>query len=99
MLAPKESYFNCRLSRARMVTERAYGQLKSRWRVLYRPDAVKLGVLACIVLHNICINRKDNLPAQLDLTTDPFTLKKRTREEIRDLLQMSNSISRMIHLV
>ena len=51
---------------------------------------MNLGVLACIVLHNICINRKDNLPAELDLTTDPFTLKKRTREEIRDLLQMRN---------
>ena len=88
-------YFNHRLSRARMVTERAYGQLKSRWRILYRklecrPDAVKLVVLACIILHNICISKKDNLPAQLDLTTDPFSLKKRTREKIRDLLQMRN---------
>ena len=86
-LTPKESYFNYRLNRARLGTERAYGQLKSRWRVLYRklecrPDAVKLGVLACIVLHNICINRKDSLPVQMDLTTNPFTLKK----------------SRMIHL-
>ena len=34
-LSPEESYFNYHLSRARMVTERAFGQLKSRWRVLY----------------------------------------------------------------
>ena len=30
ILTIKESYFNYRLSRARMVTERAYGQQKSR---------------------------------------------------------------------
>ena len=78
-----------------MVTERAYGQLKSRWRVLYRklecrPDSMKLATLACIALHNICITTKDSLPAQLDLSIDPFTQKKRSREEIRDLLQMCN---------
>ena len=94
-LTPVEGYFNYRLSRARMVTERAYGQLKSRWRVLYRklecrPDSVKLAALACIVLHNICITTKDSLPAQLDLSIEPFTQKKRSREEIRDLLQMRN---------
>ena len=94
-LTPEEGYFDYRLSRARMVTERAYGQLKSRWRVLYRklecrPDSVKLAALACIVLQNICITTKDSLPAQLDLSIDPFTQKKRSREEIRDLLQMRN---------
>ena len=94
-LTPGEGYFNYRLSRARMITERAYGQLKSRWRVLYRklecrPDSVKLAALAWIVLHNICITTKDSLPAQLDLSINPFTQKKRSREEIRDLLQMCN---------
>ena len=34
VLTPKQLYFNYRLSRARMVTEGAYGQLKGRWRVL-----------------------------------------------------------------
>ena len=102
-LTPEEGYFNYRLSRARMVTERAYGQLKSRWRVLYRklkcrPDSVKLAALACIVLHNICITTKDSLPAQLDLSIDPFTQKKRSREEIRDLLQMRNCLRERIHL-
>ena len=92
-LTPEEGYFNYRLSRARMITERAYGQLKSRWRVLFRklecrPGSVKLAALACIVLHNICITTKCNLPVQLDLSIDPFTQKRRSREEIRDLLQM-----------
>ena len=76
-----------------MVTERTFGQLKSRWRVLYRklecqPDAVKLAALTCIVLHNICIAANDTLPPQLDLTTDPFTQKRRSRDEIRELLFM-----------
>lgn len=36
ILTAEERYFNYRLSRARMVTECAYGQLKGRFRVLYR---------------------------------------------------------------
>ena len=60
ILTPEERYFNFRLSRARMVTECAYGQLKGRFRVLYvksecNEDTIKAITLACIVLHNICI--------------------------------------------
>ena len=96
VLSAEQHYFNYRLSRARMVSERAFGQLKSRWRVLYRksscqPDAVKCIALACVVLHNICIDMGDSLPSQLDLTEDPVQHGRRSKKEVRELLMMRNS--------
>ena len=46
-----------------MVTECAFGQSKGRWRLLYRKSEVskhslKMSALACIVLHNISIEKK-----------------------------------------
>ena len=63
VLSEKQSHFNYCLGRARMVAESAFGQLKGRWRLLYRKSVVsqhslKMSVLACIVLHNICIEKK-----------------------------------------
>ena len=52
------------LSRARVTVERAFGILKSRWRVLQKrfdsslEFAIKCAV-ACIVLHNICVDQND----------------------------------------
>lgn len=95
LLTPRQHYFNYRLSRARMVTECAYGQLKGRWRVLERkcespPEIVRVVTLACIVLHNICIERGDTISRKLDLTFDPLTNNRRDRDEIRRLLLMRN---------
>ena len=55
VLTEKQKYFNYRLSRARMVSEGAYGQLKGRWRVLFRRNEcsqknVRTVTMACIVL-------------------------------------------------
>ena len=63
MLTEEQKYFNYRLSRARMTTEGAYGKIKGRWRILNRkcesrPDNVKILTLACIVLHNLCIDQE-----------------------------------------
>ena len=94
ILTPKQRYFNYRLSRARMVTEGASGQLKGRWRVLLRKSEssqanVRITTLACMVLHNICIARGDAIIKKLDLSLDANG-QKRNREEIRKLLQMRN---------
>ena len=76
-----------------MVTEGTYGQLKGRWRILLRkcessPEEVKLASLACIVLHNICIDRGDAISQKLDPTRDPSTAELRDRATIRRHLQM-----------
>ncbi|PFX34826.1 Uncharacterized protein K02A2.6 [Stylophora pistillata] len=61
---PEEQTFNKELSRARVTVERAFGILKSRWRVLQKrfdsplEFAIKCTV-ACIELHNICVDQKD----------------------------------------
>lgn len=94
VLSPQQRNFNYRLSRARMVTESAYGMLKGRWRVLFRkyecaPEDLKLVVLACMVLHNICMDRGETLPRKFDPTIDPASGERRDREVIRELLMMT----------
>lgn len=95
VLTQKQRNFNYRLSRARMVTECAYGQLKGRWRFLLRKcessaEEVKIAALACIVLHNICLEHGDAISSKLDLTIDPITSQRRDRNTIRELLNMRN---------
>ena len=96
-LTEQQQYFNYRLSRARMIVECAYGQLKGRWRILERKCesdnfSTRSMALACIVLHNICIAKNDQLPAQLDLSIDPATLQRRPRDVVRNLLDMTRSV-------
>lgn len=55
--------FNYRLSRARRVSENAFGILVTRWRILQTPIALKLSTAETIVqaitcLHNYIINTK-----------------------------------------
>ena len=55
----QQQRFNYRLSRARMVTENAFGRLKGRWRCLLKKLEVYINnapvvVAACCILHNIC---------------------------------------------
>ena len=93
ILTPEQGYFNYRLSRARMVTECAYGQLKGRWRVLLRKaendkETVRVFTLACIVLHNICIEQGDVAQRQWDLSKDPKSNQRRMPDECQDLLMI-----------
>ncbi|CAB4026874.1 Hypothetical predicted protein [Paramuricea clavata] len=90
-LSPKESNFNDRFSRARMVTERAFGQLKSRWRILHRrsecePKSAKKTALACVI-HNLCIANGDDLPQHVNLLCN-YPKNQRDREKVRKLLLM-----------
>ena len=96
LLTKDQRYFNYRLSRARMVVEGAYGQLKGRWRLLLRKSEgnhyeLKIATLACMVLHNVCLERGDTMPAKLDLTIDAVTGERRDRAVIRDILLMKSS--------
>ena len=86
VLTQEESYFNCRLSRARMITEGAYGRLKGRWRILLKKceskkESLKVMALACIVLHHLCVDLEDtNLRSwDWDLIFDESTKKKETK--------------------
>ena len=95
VLTPEQRYFNYRLSRARMVTEECYGQLKGRWRILLRKcegskEEVRVATLACMVLHNLCIDRGDTISKKLNLTVDPVTNQRRDRQQICELLQMTS---------
>ena len=85
---PQQRYYNYRLSRARMVTEGAFGQLKGRWRVLLRrcecsQENTKKAALACVVLHNICLEKGDTITREMDLAIDPKTGNRRDRATIR----------------
>ncbi|XP_065069830.1 uncharacterized protein LOC135694882 [Rhopilema esculentum] len=96
VLTKEQCYFNYRLSRARMVIEGAFGQLKGRWRFLLRKSEgnvyeIKVATLACLVLHNICLHCGDTLPSKLDVSIDPQSSQRRDRATIRDLLLMSTS--------
>ena len=51
-------------------------------------EVVLATALACIVLHNICIECNDQMPAGSDLTVDHATNKRRDREKVRRLLKM-----------
>ena len=95
VLSDKKRYFHYRASRGRMVTEGAFGKLKGRWRILSRKcesqkETVKKMGLACLVLHNLCIDLGDMMPRNWDMTIDHATNNRRPQNEIRDVLLMNN---------
>ena len=72
-------------ARARMVTEGAFRQLNGRWRILFRrcecsQENTKKAALACVVLHNIILEKGDTITRETDLAIDPKTGNRRDRE-------------------
>ncbi|XP_039307618.1 putative nuclease HARBI1 isoform X2 [Solenopsis invicta] len=56
--------YNTKLSKTRVIIERTFGILKERFRKLkyvymYNTDMISLDILACCILHNICIDNED----------------------------------------
>ena len=60
------------ISRTRNVVEHAFGELKSRWRFLNKylkgvhEEKVKLIVIACCVLHNLCKKYNDQTVLEIE---------------------------------
>ena len=83
VLTPEKSYCNYCLSRARMITKGAFGKSKGRFRVLFhkcesKKETVKVMGLACVVLHNLSIDKEDIIPRKFDLSYDHVTNKRKT---------------------
>ncbi|XP_071652546.1 putative nuclease HARBI1 [Temnothorax longispinosus] len=83
LLSNRPKNFNYCLSSTRMAVERAIGQLKIRFRILL--DCLPLTgvkkipefIIACCVLHNICILQNEELQAPVrDNNTDMGNAKK-----------------------
>ena len=58
-LTHEQEVFNCKISRARVVVEYAFGRLKGRWGCLQKRndcclERVRSMVVTCCVLHNLC---------------------------------------------
>jgi hypothetical protein len=63
-VTPQQKRFNARFSSSRVIVEIAFGDLKGRWRILrdkveMRVSSVPDIVLVCCILHNVCIEEKD----------------------------------------
>lgn len=64
----EEKTYNYIHSRTRITVECAFGMLKGRWRILKRvlnmkcPESIARTIIACMVLHNLTIDLRDDEP-------------------------------------
>ncbi|GAB1860676.1 Putative nuclease HARBI1 [Camponotus japonicus] len=71
-LTKRQSNYNFCHASARIVIERAFGLLKGRFRSLLttfamnRVDLIPIHILACCILHNICLMRGDELNFEIN---------------------------------
>jgi len=105
-LTEKQKNYNYCLSSTRMVVERSIGLLKGRFRILLdrlpmkRIDLIPKYIMACYVLHNICIMRNDMIEIPIiedriennveDINFNIFlhTEGKEKRDRIKDTLRL-----------
>lgn len=74
-LTQEQKKFNKELSKARIISEHAYGMTKGRWRVLEKrldedTERIPDTIIACCVLHNICILRGEDYDVSDDSEDD-----------------------------
>ncbi|CAF3340251.1 unnamed protein product [Rotaria sp. Silwood2] len=72
-----QSLFNYRLSRCRCTVERAFGQLKNRFRSIHKKmefniEHVKNIIKAACILHNICIDAQDAVETDWNITIPSY---------------------------
>ena len=94
-------YFNYRNSRARLVTEGTLGRLKIKFKVLFRKcesnkETLKLYGLACVVLHNLCIEHSDLVPRKFDLTSDHASNRRLSPVEVMDDLPLGSTNQKVL---
>lgn len=70
-----QKQFNFKHSSTRVYIEQAFGLLKGRFRILkhvniYRTELIPTLIVACCVLHNICMQRGDSIEPDVDATGD-----------------------------
>ena len=99
---PKQRWFNKKFCSARVVTENCYGMLKGRFRILYKKTECKMFnlkyiIMACIMLHNLCISVNDPCEprwrlkvGQLNLMRKPTLRKEDNNSSDLCRLKISN---------
>jgi len=72
-LTQRQRNYNFCHASARIAIERAFGLLKGRFRCLLttlamdRVDLIPMHILACCVLHNICLMRGDEIDLEINM--------------------------------
>ena len=90
---PKQRYFSTKLCSARVVTENGYGMLKGRFRILYKKTECRLKnlkyvIVACVMLHNLCISVRDTyLPRWRLQVKQPGVIGRVAKERKTEMLQ------------
>lgn len=115
-LSADEICYNNALSRSRMIIEQAIGLLKGRWRYILdklpmrRIDLIPYYIIACCILHNICLMQGDEieypviLPNEIEdaglLTITPEQQQEGIikREQIKNSLAVNMNLNEDIHI-